>query len=955
MFIGGLFRGTWAGGAIAIILAAAGGVDARTPAGALFEGPAAPPEVWFDRAFAIAMLLLAALLVRRIRAIENRRALEDRLRERAEKAAARIHEQRARDYEAKNLQLQRAEELFTAIYESSGIFMARVDRNGVLREVNSAVEHLGFALPDVLGKPYWQGNWWQVSPDVVENIRVRVELALAGEPTRGDSPFVTQSGEERICDLTLAPIRDGAGRVAMVFATGVDITERSRQYQATFENAAVGMAHISTDFRWVRVNEVTCRILGRDAGELIGRPVADSVDPDDREIVLGDIEKVRTGGARETDRRYLYRDGTTVWVRASVSAVRKDEKSISHFVAVLTDVSNDRKAHQLLQRQAALLDQSHDALLTWKVSGGGIVYWSRGAEALYGYTAAEATGRISHELLRTRVSSLTGASIEEIEAGVIRDGSRICELTHTTRDGRQIEVESRLVLAMYDGEPYVLETNRDVTERKRAERQVQELLRDMNRRIEARTAEVQQRSRELAATQQQLHQTNEELLAAYDQGLYAARLDLQGRVVTTNRAALEATGVRREEVLGRPFWDCHWFSLPGSRDWVHRKFDKAVAGQRVRGETGYLLKSGEDRVIDITFFPIRNETGRVTFIFTCGVDTTERARQYQAVFENAAVGIAHLSAGLDWVRVNGALCNILGFGQRELIRHSLLEVVDPEFHGAVAEDVRRLDVGGEESYEAERRYRRKDGSAIWVRSTVSAVRKADGSIDHYVLVMQDISAHKLAEERIHLLMREMNHRGKNMLGLVQAVARQTAASNRGEFIDRFTDRIQALAANQELLARTNWEGVEIDQLVQAQLAHFSNLLGSRITSTGPRLRLTGAAAQAIGMALHELATNASKYGALSTDSGTIDIAWEREHAVFRMSWTERGGPRVQPPTRRGYGSTVIEDMPKRALDGDVQFKYAPEGVTWQLTCPAAQVVETLSRRARAAAELASPA
>jgi two-component sensor histidine kinase len=187
-------------------------------------------------------------------------------------------------------------------------------------------------------------------------------------------------------------------------------------------------------------------------------------------------------------------------------------------------------------------------------------------------------------------------------------------------------------------------------------------------------------------------------------------------------------------------------------------------------------------------------------------------------------------------------------------------------------------------------------------------------------------------------MREMNHRAKNMLGLVQAIGRQTATRNPEEFIKRFSERIQALSANQELLVRGEWKGVGTEDLVRAQLAPFADLIGSRIVVQGPELRLKAAGAQAIGLALHELATNAGKYGALSTDAGRVDICWGSDGDTFTMSWVEREGPRVSAPKRRGFGTIVMEAMAESSLEGKVDLDYAPSGLTWRLTCPAANTL-----------------
>jgi two-component sensor histidine kinase len=204
---------------------------------------------------------------------------------------------------------------------------------------------------------------------------------------------------------------------------------------------------------------------------------------------------------------------------------------------------------------------------------------------------------------------------------------------------------------------------------------------------------------------------------------------------------------------------------------------------------------------------------------------------------------------------------------------------------------------------------------------------------------QDVTERKGREERERLLMSEINHRAKNMLSVVDAIAHQTATKTPEDFIERFSERIQSLSANQDLLIRNAWQGVEIEALVSAQLAHFADLMGSRIVAGGPNLHLNAPSAQAIGLAVHELATNAGKYGALSTDAGRVEIGWGTDSGTFTISWTEREGPPVHGPQSRGFGTTVMETMAARSVDGAVDLEYAPSGVTWRLTCPAANALE----------------
>jgi two-component sensor histidine kinase len=224
---------------------------------------------------------------------------------------------------------------------------------------------------------------------------------------------------------------------------------------------------------------------------------------------------------------------------------------------------------------------------------------------------------------------------------------------------------------------------------------------------------------------------------------------------------------------------------------------------------------------------------------------------------------------------------------------------------------------------------------------VNVIRDESGRPLRNTAVILDITERKAREEKEHLLMREINHRAKNMLSVVHSIAQQTAAQNPEDFVESFSNRIQALSANQDLLVRNEWNGVEIEDLVGAQLTHYADLIGSRIAVRGPKLRLNPASAQAIGLALHELATNAGKYGALSTDRGRVDIGWKMaEGDMFTVSWTEREGPLVVAPKRRGFGAIVMKGMAERSVAGKVDLEYPPSGVTWRLTCPAANALES---------------
>jgi two-component sensor histidine kinase/ActR/RegA family two-component response regulator len=237
----------------------------------------------------------------------------------------------------------------------------------------------------------------------------------------------------------------------------------------------------------------------------------------------------------------------------------------------------------------------------------------------------------------------------------------------------------------------------------------------------------------------------------------------------------------------------------------------------------------------------------------------------------------------------------------------------------------------------------KDGRIVWVHKHASLVRDTAGKPTRMITLITDITGRKRQEDQIDLLMREVNHRSKNILTLVQAIARQTAASQPADFLRCFDERVRALAASQDLLVKSEWKGADLEELIRSQLAHFKDFIDRRIMLDGPPLVVTASAAQALGMALHELATNAGKYGALSNVNGYVCIDWKLKRdgveTIFAISWRERGGPAVQAPEKRGFGSTVICRMAERSLGAKVELLYEPAGVSWRLQCPATEIVD----------------
>jgi PAS domain S-box-containing protein len=265
--------------------------------------------------------------------------------------------------------------------------------------------------------------------------------------------------------------------------------------------------------------------------------------------------------------------------------------------------------------------------------------------------------------------------------------------------------------------------------------------------------------------------------------------------------------------------------------------------------------------------------------------------------------------------------------------------VHPEDRDSIRQTV--LDVLGDaEQFDVEfRATRAGDGRLVWIRAAGVPLRSADGACHAAIGVMEDISARKLEESQRLTLMAELDHRVKNVLAAVQALAFQTAkrTTSLDNFLQTFAGRLKSMGSANELLTAARWRGAAVDHLAAAELG---GLAPSQTRWEGPELFLTPRAANAVSLALHELVTNALKYGALSTDQGRVDVRWGRlENGGFELLWIESGGPSVQAPAHHGFGSTLLNQVTGRELNGEARIEYHPGGVRARLRAGPAAIVE----------------
>jgi PAS domain S-box-containing protein len=431
-----------------------------------------------------------------------------------------------------------------------------------------------------------------------------------------------------------------------------------------------------------------------------------------------------------------------------------------------------------------------------------------------------------------------------------------------------------------------------------------------------------------------------------------AHIAPNGRWLRVNEALSRIVGYTADELITKSFQDItHPDDLAADLVELKRMLDGRI--DSYSRDKRYLHKDGSIVWGRLTVGGVRKSDGSIDFFVSVVEDISARKQaeqelqtskdRLQLAFDATRLGWWQYDPRRYMISGEARFKEIFNMATDEISIEDLAKRVHPEDRERFrANREAALDPANPEPYvHHEYRVQRRDGTVRWVESNGLAYFEGTGPERRVVSfggTIQDITERKQHEEKEHLLMREINHRAKNMLSVVEAIAHQTAAKNPEDFIERFSERIQALSANQDLLVRNEWKGVDIDDLVRAQLAHFVDLIGSRIAVQGPKLRLNPASVQAIGLALHELSTNAAKYGALSTDRGRIDISWGSADDTLTMNWVEHDGP-VSRPERRGFGTVVMETMAERSVGGEVEIDYAPAGVTWRLTCPAANALE----------------
>ena len=712
--------------------------------------------------------------------------------------------------------------------------------------------------------------------------------------------------------------------------------ERSRLFESAreneadltdfFENATVGLHWVGPDGMILRANRAELELLGYSHDEYVGRHIAEFHESKDAiEDILARL--LRDEKLHNYEARLRCKDGSTRTVRISSSGLWKDGEFV-HSRCFTSDISEHKRLEDSLRQSETLFSR----LIEQAPSG---VY------VVDAQLRLQQVNALALPVFET-VQPLIGRDFSEVMAHLwgAEIGSRITAIfRHTLKTGEQYNSPA------FSGQ------RADLGIQQAYEWQIQRVtMADGQHGVVCYFNDVTAR----LETQSAIRRSEAKFRATFENAAVGiAHVAPDGTWLDVNQRLCEIVGYSRDEIIARTFQDItHLDDLEADLDYVNKLLQGRADSYTM--DKRYIRKDGSVVWANLTVACVRTSRGEVEYFVSVIEDISKRKMAEAAVRESAdrvrhalaagGLGAWELDIATQIARGDEHIRTMFGTQTGDITQQQFLSLVhDADLAGVQSALAKAADPQGDGHFEFGYRIRRPiDGVERWMSSQGQAIFE-NGRPVRFIGVTLDVTERKLAEQHTQLLMSEVNHRSKNLLSVVQAVARQTARKgDPATFVARLGERIDGLAASQDLLVKNLWQGVDVADLVEAQLSHFKDLIGTRVLIEGPPAKLKPPAAQGIGMAVHELATNAAKYGALSNSDGRVHIAWQvtgGPTAEFRMSWSEEGGPLVEVPSNSGFGQMVIGRMAEAAVSGTAEIDYRESGLIWKLTAPADTALE----------------
>lgn len=316
---------------------------------------------------------------------------------------------------------------------------------------------------------------------------------------------------------------------------------------------------------------------------------------------------------------------------------------------------------------------------------------------------------------------------------------------------------------------------------------------------------------------------------------------------------------------------------------------------------------------------------------------TSVANELAAIVASSTDAIISFDLNGTIVTWNEAARDLYGWEEEEIVGRSMETLYPPGWEVRIGEYIEKIVAGKLRRFEVVRQTRNGEPRDVWV--SAAPVRDAAGNIILISNIHRDITEQKRQAERREAVAQELNHRTKNMLAVIMAIERQTArrAGSVAEFHESLVARLGALAQSNDLLVAGHWTVVGLEELVRRQLSPFPGSQADRISIDGPDVLLQPPAVHSLGMALHELGTNASKYGAFAHAAGRLSVEWRVEGAPgrqrLRLRWSETGYGIERPPEQTGFGHEVLTTLCQRSLSAEVEYRIDQAGAVWSIVIP----------------------
>ena len=678
-------------------------------------------------------------------------------------------------------------------------------------------------------------------------------------------------------------------------------------------------------FRIYFVNDSFCRMTGYTREELVGKSTAIFSGPStDKEVLADSVAEVTAGRPSVIEVISSAKGGREYWVELSVAPIRDPRGRTTHYFINQRDIT-DRKRVDTQLRLADLRYRS----ITRATGTGFAEVDPHGIIIDANEEFIRLTGRkhpsevIGHSVLEWTAPHDLERNAVEVAKCAATGHVRGLEIDYIAPDSTIIPVEISAVTIEELGAPRIISFCRDISDRRRAD-------------ADLRASEERYRR----------------IVETAHEGLWI--VDANWKTTFANRRMGEILGWKAEDMIGHHLFD---FMDEEGRRITTQNMDRREHGIRETHDFRFVRPDGSSVWTAISTNAILDHAGRFAGALAMVSDITERKLADERIRANEvrlASMVRHTPLAVilwdkdfriaEW---NPAAEAIFGWTAAEIIGEHAHVLVPESVHPYVDEIWRGLSTnkGGTRGTNENVTKDKRIISCEWYNSPLVG---PDGRVIGVVSLCQDVTERVRAEQRQHTLMLELDHRVKNNLAAILALAEQTlyTSDSLQQFGDAFTGRLRAMSRMHELLAHSRWQHIDLRDMVHRSLEAY--VIGHKppITLTGEPLPLPSKIATGLSLVLHELATNAAKYGSLSAPTGQVHVEWSvpdaspESQSNLVINWSESGGPAVTAPQRRGFGTGLIEGIVAYEFGGSVHFDFNPSGLCCRIVIPFVRLGDT---------------